>query len=170
MHFLIGFTLIELLLTLAIGSILLLTAVPAFSHMLAAHQLENSAFMMQRSLALARSEAISKSKIFTLSSVAGAWRDGWLIYEDNNQNGRYDNGERILRTFSALPRKIQITGNAPINNYIRFTPDGRATLLNGGYQIGTLTVCQQDGMQTIQLTINNAGRVALKKIMQPCNK
>ncbi|TWI54327.1 type IV fimbrial biogenesis protein FimT [Pseudomonas duriflava] len=169
MHFLLGFTLVELLLTLAVGSILLLVAVPGFSHLLATQQLEDSALIMQRSLSLARGEAITKGKSLTLSRLNGAWRDGWLLYEDSSQNGHYDDGEKVFRVFPALPKAIQLTGNAPVSRYIRFTPDGRATLLNGGYQIGTLTVCRQGGRQAIRLTINNAGRATLKRVMQPCN-
>jgi type IV fimbrial biogenesis protein FimT len=154
-----GFTLIEALITVTISGILATIAVPSFAQLWRSQQLDSSTQMMLRSLALARQEAIKRGRTLTLANNAATWSSGWMLFQDDNNNGHYDPNELLLRTFPALPEGISLIGNTHVRSYIRYTANGRATLLNRGYQMGTLTACQAGNTRGNTMVLNNGGRV-----------
>lgn len=163
-----GFTIIDVLITVTISGILATIAVPSFAHLWRSQQLDSSTRMMLRSLALARQEAIKRGRALTLANNIASWSSGWLLFQDDNNNGHYDPDELLLRTFPALPEGISLTGNTNVSSYIRYTSSGRTTLLNGGYQMGTLMVCQAGHTRGNTLTLNNGGRVHQSSAVEAC--
>lgn len=163
-----GFTIAEALITVTILGILATIAVPAFAQLWRSQQLDSSTQMMLRSLALARQEAIKRGRSLTLANNAATWSRGWRLFQDDNNNGHYDPDELLLRTFPALPEGISLTGNTNVRSYIRYTSSGRATLLNGGYQMGTLTICQTGHTRGNTMTLNNGGRVHQTSAVEAC--
>lgn len=163
-----GFTIIEALITVTIFGILATITVPALAQLWRSQQLDSSTQVMLRSLALARQEAITSGRTLTLANNAAIWSRGWHLFQDDNNNGHYDPDELLLRTFPALPEGISLTGNTNVRSYIRYTSSGRATLLNGGYQMGTLTVCQTGHNRGNTITLNNGGRAHQTSAAEAC--
>lgn len=164
-----GFTLVEILISLAVLAIVLSSAIPAFARMLQSHRLHTTTQALHGSLMMTRHEAIKRGQALTLAAQADDWNNGWLMFIDANHNGRYDPGEELLRSFPPTPGEVSVAGNAPVSRYVRYTPDGRATLINGGYQMGTLKSCLSSHPRSTELVINQAGRVRLSSSREPCD-
>lgn len=98
-----GFTLIELLVVVTIAALLAAVAVPNLSAMVAANRVQAEQRDFATALALARSEAASRGRPVVMcrsrngSDCSGNWREGWLIFQDDNGNGGLDAGEQIIR-------------------------------------------------------------------------
>lgn len=165
-----GLTIIEALVAVAVFGILLSVAAPSFSQLLHAQQLDSATQIMRRSLAMARHEAIKRGKPLTLAVREGEWSNGWFLFQDGNDNGRYDPDDLLLRAFPPVPSSTRLTGNTHVSSYIRYTPNGRATLLNGGYQMGTLKVCLKAQARGNTLVINNGGRVRYSRGADACHR
>jgi type IV fimbrial biogenesis protein FimT len=74
-----GFTLIEMLTTLIIVGILAAIAAPAFTSLIASQNIKTSASMLQSSLLLARSEALKRNTVVTVTPNGGQWASGWTV-------------------------------------------------------------------------------------------
>lgn len=97
--------------------------------------------------------------------LAPAWQQGWLMFVDDNSNGVWDSGEVLLQQHKSLAMAISATGNSTVNRYISFGANGRSLILNGGFQAGTLTVCEHLARSSAGwlLVINAVGRPRLEK-------
>ena len=170
-----GFTLVELTIVLAIASLLLTVAAPAYGDWIAAYQLRNHAEQLASSMNLARSEAIKRGYRVNLCPTAdtrrcadaAGWSAGWLVWVDANRDGRIDDGEPVLRVERATVPGIRVAANHPLEDYVSFTALGSARLLNGGLQMGTFTVCRP-GQSARKVVLANCGRVRLEKTRDPC--
>ena len=170
-----GFTLVELTVALAIGSLLLTAAVPAWGDWIAAYQLRNHAEQLASSMNLARSEAIKRGLRVNLCPAADArrcadgvgWSGGWLVYVDGNRDGHVGDDEPVLRVERALVPGIRVLANRPLEDYVSFTGLGSARLLSGGLQMGTFTVCRA-GQNALKVVLANSGRVRLEKTRDSC--
>ena len=60
---------------------------------------------------------------------------------------------------------LRISGNASLASYVAYVANGSTRLTNGGFQAGTLTVCQASGRSTParQIVINATGRPRVQK-------
>ena len=134
-----GLSLLELLTTLAIVSILTLSALPAVSAWQRQLSLQTSTQAVMRSLALARQEAVIRGVRVQMAGN-GAWENGWKIFADLNSDNSLDDGEPLI--FAQMPlQNIRIRGNKPVSAQVTFREDGLSVLPNGGLQLGTLTLC-----------------------------
>ncbi|EIK53553.1 type-4 fimbrial pilin related signal peptide protein [Stutzerimonas stutzeri TS44] len=155
-----GFSLAELLVTLSIISILSLIAVPGIGKLRQDQALTNSLSALRGSLAYARQESIRTSSSVSIKPKQNRWQNGWQVFLDANHDGILQTQERVLRDAPPVGHGLSLTGNTPLQDYIRYTPNGRATLASGAYQMGALALCQDDGDKGYKLRINNAGRVS----------
>ena len=170
-----GFTLVELLVVLAIGSLLLAIAAPAYGDWIASYQLRNHAEQLASSMQLARAEAIKRGARVNLCPAADSrrcaeaagWSAGWLVYVDANRDGRVDADEPVLRVEHATAPGIRVQANRPLEAYVSFTALGTARLLGGGLQMGTFTVCRP-GQNALRVVLANSGRVRLEKTTDRC--
>jgi len=81
-----GFNLVELMITVAIMTILLAVAVPAYQDAVLASKLRGYANSLVASVYLARGEAIKRNSQVTLcvsadgsTCAAGGWEQGWIV-------------------------------------------------------------------------------------------
>ncbi len=74
-----GLTLIELIVALSISTLLLATALPAFTQLTRHHQVQRSAEALKLALERARSEAITRNAAIRLTLIDTTGRPGWRI-------------------------------------------------------------------------------------------
>lgn len=163
-----GFTLIELLVTMAIAGVLSMIAVPAMTRTLDSIKLSSASNVFVAGLTLARSEAIKrngrvvlcKSASAELCSNTGGWDQGWIIFDDVNNDGLRQADETVIHRESALPSTVKLTGNLNVARYVSFTSTGATRLVGGGFQAGTLTICtrSRDSGDARQVVLNAVGR------------
>ena len=105
-----GFSLIEALVVMAILGILAAVGTPLLSDMLAGGRVRTAAEELQMSMTYARSEAIKRGIVATVTPTGGDYANGWAVAS----NGA------TLKTAAALPGIAAIPGDT-----ITYRPDGR---------------------------------------------
>ena len=170
-----GFTLLEALVVLALLSVLLSLAAPSFQGLRHKHQMQSQAEQLQSSLMLARTEALRRQQRVTLCvrestaragpdcAKAGSWAQGWVVFVDGNDNGRREATETVLQLQDALPGFLTLKGNATVNRYISYGPQGRSQSTTGALQAGTLTLCGSGQAHVWRVVINAVGKPRLEK-------
>lgn len=168
-----GFTLIELLIAISVMAILVTVAIPAYSNMLASHRLATQSNTFLSALHLARSEAIKRNgRVVVCKSssgedcdASGGWQQGWIVFDDANNNASLDAGEDLLRRGEALAEGFSMTGNPPVAAYVSYTPFGLTKKTSGAFQAGTITLCQLavSGGDVRQIVISITGRPRIDK-------
>ena len=93
------------------------------------------------------------------------WRQGWLLFEDDNNNGTWDANEGRLHQQPAVHAEVSVSGNATVSRFVSFGASGRSLALNGAFQAGTLTVCQRQTQEASgwRVVVNAVGRPRLEK-------
>lgn len=167
-----AFTLVELLTTMAVASILLVIAAPAFNGMIRTHRLNATANELVGAANLARSEAIQRGSRVTLvpclwveassSCASGStWRDGWALIAGPPE-GSTDltvTNANLLRYFAPLAKDLTMSSVKP--GYLSYARDGRALQWNGFPQNQTITLSAGDSSR--EVIINRLGRVRAQK-------
>jgi type IV fimbrial biogenesis protein FimT len=168
-----GFTLIELLVAVAVAATLLTMGVPSFARLLHSARLTDATNALLSSMHLARSEAVKRGSRVTLCKSAdgvscastGGWEQGWIVFHDVNDDGVRDSTETVIERTQALASSLRATGNSKVAKYVSFIASGGSRLAGGGFQAGTVTVCNYSdaGGQGRQITLNAAGRSRVQK-------
>lgn len=125
-----GFTLLELMIAIAVLSIIALYAVPGMGTLMRNNQVTTAKNALVASLQIARAESATTGRNVVLCpssngrqcQTVGDWSQGWLIYRDDNLNGRFDPMESLVLTHT------QAAGTLTIR-----TSDGRRKLTYRGY-------------------------------------
>ncbi len=146
-RYITGFTLLELLVALTIVAATLVTA-PSLARMLAQHRVSTEINNLFTHVYLARSETLRRGVNVVLCrsrdglncSAEARWHDGWIVFEDRNDNEQRDEGETIIRTQQALHPHLQLRYGATTDyRYLRYAPDGSAS------PNATFTLCDRSG-------------------------
>lgn len=161
-----GLTLLDLLVALIIFSLVVTLAVPSFTAQISQVQTKTRALSLYEALQLTRTEAISRNRRTTLRALGG-WSRGWVLFDDQNHNGRPDPGETILTEHRFEGTQVRIEGNRPLQNYVSYIGTGESRFASGrpggGFQAGRLTVCAQDSSRGYQLVLARMGRVRIQQ-------
>ena len=167
----LGVTLVELLIVLAVFGALVSYAVPSFSVVIRSVRLTAAANAYLSSMLRARSEAIKRSGRVVLCKTAdgmtcsatGGWEQGWIVFHDINNNGDHDPGEFVIERMGPLSAGLRLSGNSPVANYVSFSATGGTKLVGGGFQAGTLTLCNESTASGFgrQIILNAVGRPRL---------
>jgi type IV fimbrial biogenesis protein FimT len=179
-----GFTLLEALVVLALLTVLLSLAAPSLQGLRQKHQMQSQAEQLQASLLLARSEALRRQQRVTLCvratavgagedcALDGPWSQGWVVFVDGNDSGRREAAETVLQVQGALPGFLTLQGNATVDRYISYGPQGRSQSTSGSFQAGTLTLCGAGQAHVWRVVINAVGKPRLEKAQRldstPC--
>lgn len=155
-----GYNLLELLITLCVGSIFIIIAIPSLANLRNSNTVHVSAHALLHSIATTRQLAVMRQQPMTLANRDGAWKNGWHIFVDANGNGAQDPDEPAIREQNALNTQVDVHTNSPVGEYIRYLPDGRGYHRNGAFQAGTLWIChRQLKASAIQLVLSSSGRL-----------
>lgn len=157
-----GFTLVEMLVTMSVLVLLLSVVVPSFTGLV--RQARASAALKRFSLDLefARSEAHRQGLPVSLCSPeSGDWARGWQVFVDTNGDCIVNNGERILRSQSALFDGGSFQTSDQLGALI-IGRTGMAANLVDGITL-TLSVHASDARSMRCVLINSAGREEVSK-------
>ncbi len=114
-----GFTLLELLVTIAIVAVIAGIAAPSFQNMMATQRVRSATGDLVSALNFARSEAVKRNRVVTVSPGA-SWAAGWSItYVDNGGN------TQTLQSHGGFDG-LTVAGNTAIS----FRADGRRNSAN----------------------------------------
>mgnify|MGYP000110819166 CR=1 FL=1 len=154
-----GFTLLELMVALVVLGIAVSIAVPSFGGLIERQRIDSSLDVLLRGLRSARQDAVERNRPVTVAPPPGGWSAGWRIFIDDNANGSFDEGERLLRE-ELQPSPINIHATSSVSSYVRFNRQGESELINGGFQAGTFRFCPKDAAREGRLLIiNRVGRL-----------
>jgi type IV fimbrial biogenesis protein FimT len=93
-----GFTLIELIVTVAVVTILVSVAVPAFRTFVSNSRIATQTNDLRTDIALARSKVqggLCSSTTGALCNGGGNWANGYMVWIDQNDNCIFDPGEQV---------------------------------------------------------------------------
>lgn len=156
-----GFTLIELLVTIAIGTTLMVVAVPSFVAFQRNAQLSDAVSNFMSAVNVARSNSMKQGLDSYLVPNSGTdWKTGWNVYTDSNWNQSYDApGDPIVLGFSTIASSVSIvtTTGSIAAGYVRFNGSGSPRLKNNGFGGGTLVM--SNGTRSSSIIIDPVGRV-----------
>jgi type IV fimbrial biogenesis protein FimT len=153
-----GYSLAELLLCIAIGSILLSTALPPLTATLLHSRATAATNQLLGTMAFARSSAVFQGQVVGLCAgqdqckQSRNWQDNLLVYIDGNRNGQLDENEYLLRELPLPSGHHWHWSNFRQKPFLQFQPDGTSRALNG-----TFTLCRAGSPQR-QLVLNVSGR------------
>lgn len=168
-----GASLVEGIVAVGIVGGSLHLALPALQDMTQAARLSAASQALLSDLQLARSEAVRRNrKVSACKSpdgescgTAGGWEQGWILFQDENGNGRRDAEDEILQRHEALAGGMRARGNQTVADYVSYTPLGVSTSRTGAFQAGTLTVCRASAEPTDsrQVIVNAMGRPRVQR-------
>ena len=175
-----GVTLIELIVALAIIAVLLAGAVPSFVRFVSNHRASTATNDLVHGIALARSEALKRSRRVYVAPLGGHWRDGWAVFVDRNDNRAFDPpdreaGDDVIAVHDALPASIAITNSsgsrlepftdsgAPPRPYLMFDGGGYPRQRNGALNFGGIVVTDRTGSGSTIRTVclGSSGRIRI---------
>jgi type IV fimbrial biogenesis protein FimT len=169
-----GFTLIELVVVLAIVGILVGVGMPAFTGLVRTTKLTSATNDLFASLLMARSEAVKRgSRVALCKSTdgntcasSGGWEQGWIVFHDTNNDGLHETGEEVVMQTPPLSTDLRLSGNLNVAKYVSYAPTGEAKLIGGGFQAGTITLCNEasGSEEARQIVINSSGRPRVQKV------
>jgi len=160
-----GFTLIELMVAVAILAILAVLAAPSFNDAILSNKLSSYSNNFVASATLARGEAIKRNAVVKMCrsadgascATSGGWQQGWIVFNDPDDNGSLDSGETLIQRQQALSADYSFTGNVYA---VGFQPVGV------GATTANLTLCRATptvGSQGRDVKVSATGRVSVSK-------
>jgi type IV fimbrial biogenesis protein FimT len=165
-----GFTLIELLVVVAIAGIIASMAAPSFTSMIQGSAVSAATNDLFSSIRLARSEAVkrgSRTSVCKSSSSmsaspacdAGAsWQDGWVVYNDANENGVIDS-EDVVLVHEPLKFGFAVAPDAIFADFVSFNAVGASTTNANGFASGSIVMRYGDDEKEISIMSNGRVRI-----------
>ena len=169
-----GFTLVELMVTIAVASVLLSLAVPAFTEVVRNTRIANQTNAVVGTLHYARGESATRGLPVSICAAAtverngclGAgtsstdWTNGWLVFTDRDGIiGERDGDDELLQTGAMPTDGFAVSSNA---TFIRFgTGVTGSTERLFVVRPTSTSVCITTGSR--EITVGRTGRIASSK-------
>ena len=162
------------MMVVAVATVLLGFGIPSMTALMNSNKLTAATNSLMASMRLARSEAfkrngrvvLCKSRDGMACVTSGGWEQGWLVFHDANGDGDHSHDEVVIERGNPLPGNLRLTGNSTVARYVSFVASGSTRLMGGGFQAGTLTVCNQslERGEARQIVLNAVGRPRVRKV------
>ena len=157
-----GVSMVELMVVLAIAATLLAVAIPGFQSLIHRQRLTTTANALFMAVNLTRSEAIHRSTRVDLvpAGEGKSWKEGWVVFIDENGNQRPDAQEKVIFTHDPVEGALAITPRFTDSKvqYIAFNGTGR-TRTNANSQTSQSGHWLLElGTQSRKVVINFLGR------------
>lgn len=160
-----GFTLVELMIGIVILAVLATVAVPAFNDAATNSRLTSYANTFSASLRMARSEAIKRNAAVKMCpssdgancATTGDWQQGWIVFQDTDDDGVLDSGETRFLQEPALSSDYVLGEGSTPPTALKFLGSGMSGL---SAQLD-LTLCRatpDPGSKKRTLSIDVTGR------------
>ncbi|MBR7801076.1 GspH/FimT family pseudopilin [Undibacterium fentianense] len=140
-----GMTLTELIISLFLVSVLSQIALASYSNLVARMRIYTASSTLHAALLYARSEALKRgggviicrstnadgnSASCDAAAATGAsaeWGDGWIIFHDRNQDGKYSTEDEILQVHGKVFQSSTVgsINSSPIRKQIKFNNLGQ---------------------------------------------
>lgn len=161
----LGFTLVELMVTLAIGVVLMVVAVPGFVQFRNNAQLSDTVSSLILASGTAKSAALKSGKnaFVVVNDTTAGWRSGWYVFLDNNWDQTYDAGDEVLLRHDAVSTDVAVSapGTTALSaGYLLFNATGFPKTKTGA--VGTSasgTVVMATPYRSSTVIVDTAGRV-----------
>lgn len=140
-----GFSLVELMVVIVVMAVLAAIAYPSFRDLIATQRIRAAASALYESLLLARSEAIKRNNVVTLSVNSGSLASGWNVV--------LADGTTVVRAQEAFDA-VTFTPTSPS---LAYSALGRLT---SGAQT-TVTVTSSDTSRQWTVRADPSGRVCV---------
>ncbi len=147
-----GLSLIELITSMGLVATLSTVGLQSFQYYLAEARADVVINSLRTTLALARSEAVTRNSSVVLcrksSEVVGCagnssrgrpqWRQGWLLFQDVDNNRLYDpnRGDILMKDFPAVAADLVLKWNR--GDFIGYQGSGTLDSLNGTFCLASL--------------------------------
>lgn len=157
-----GFTLIELMVTIAIGTLLMMVAVPSFVQFQRNAQLSETVSSFITASNTARANAMKQGlNTYLIPNTGTSWSSGWMVYADSNWNQTYDAGtDEVVLRHEAISTDVSITtpgASSLTSGYLLFNGSGYPRLKNGSFSQATIVI--NNTARSSSIIIDLAGRV-----------
>ena len=157
-----GFTLIELMVTVALGTTLMMVAVPSFVAFQRNAQLSDAVSSFISAANTARANAMKQGlNSYVIPNTGTSWNSGWMVFADSNWNQTYDAGtDEVILRHDPLSADIAITtpgATSLTSGYLLFNGSGYPRLKSGGFSQSTIVM--NNTSRSSSIIIDNAGRV-----------
>lgn len=158
-----GFTLIELMVTVALGTALMMVAVPGFVQFQRNAQLSDAVSNFISAANTARANAMKQGLNTYLVPATGTnWSSGWMVFADSNWNQVYNEGvDEVVLRHEALSTDITVTtpgASSFTSGYLMFNGSGYPRLKSGAFGGGTM-VMANTSPRSSSIIVDPAGRV-----------
>jgi type IV fimbrial biogenesis protein FimT len=161
-----GFTFIELIIAMSILFITTTMVIPAMTSTLSNTRHNGEISLLMSQLQLARTEAIFKNQNMLMCKSSDkshcqtdiTWDQGWVIFNDKNNNKQRDDDEKIVFAQYKINHVAKILYNSfgGSSDYVRFYSRGYS------HTNGTFTICHPlSSKSTKTVILSRTGRVRL---------
>jgi type IV fimbrial biogenesis protein FimT len=164
-----GFTLVELLIAICILGVLMLVAVPAFTDAILSQKLSGMTNSFSASVQIARSEAIkrnaSSAKPVKMCrstdgvncAGSGGWDQGWIVFNDNDNDGVLDSDETLVYRQTAIANGFHLTGDVYSLTFVGTGVTGD----NAGHAFKVCRYSPSIGGQDRSVGVSVTGRITI---------
>ena len=158
----VGFTLIELIVTIAIGTLMMMVAVPSYTQFQRNAQLSEAASSFIAAANTARANAMKQGlNTYLIPNTGTSWNTGWLVYADSDSNQVFNEGtDEVLLRHEAITADVTITtpgASSLASGYLLFNGSGYPRLKAGGFSQATMVMSNVSRSSSI--IVDLAGRV-----------
>jgi type IV fimbrial biogenesis protein FimT len=147
---------------LLIVGILLALGIPSFHSMIQRQRLTTAANALFMAVNMTRSEAIKRDTRIVLVPAGDGrnWRNGWLIFIDEDHDQRPDVGEKIIFSHDGLDSEMRITARFTDSKvqYIAFNGSGRTRTNTSNQTAQAGSWLLELGSHSRKIVINFLGR------------
>jgi len=132
-----GFTILELVIIVSILALTAAFAAPGMMSIIADNRLSSNVNDYIAALQFAKTEAAARISPVTICkananldgcNAGGDWQQGWIVFNDINEDGIKGGGEQILLVHEALDQRITFRGTAQVKDFITYQATGMTSV------------------------------------------